>query len=162
MIRKLALLAVVPLLLACRNVNIEGLPLPPAQQPDAGTLRSAPMGFKSAPADAGAIRLSVAHDVTGALAGALGGGALMPVKLQLGPQPFLVDAGGLRDGDGFTVRVLDAAGEETVYERSYSFRASTVSAVAPGQADWTPDPGSYWAEMWVNGRLTDRRTFFVE
>ena len=153
------LLLVLPLVLACRNVEVN-LPIP-TRLPEPDTEAAAPKMY-GASAEQG-VRLSVAHDATGALSEAIGGGAIIPVKLQIGPQPFVVDAGGLREGDGFLIRIVDAGTSETVYERQYSFRTRTVGAVAPTQPDWMPEqPGEYFAEMYVNGRLTDRQPFVVD
>jgi hypothetical protein len=91
---------------------------------------------------------------------ALTAGLIAPVRMQIGPQPFVVESCNLKAGDKVRIAIREPGGEEPLHVREYSMAGGLVSTDG-GLDDWSPEPGGYEAELWVNGQLLDTRPFTV-
>ncbi|MCU0725932.1 MAG: hypothetical protein MUE73_09110 [Planctomycetes bacterium] len=153
------LLVIVVLASGCRNLpeNIPSLPMPAPTPPDAtATSRH----LTAAPGTGAAPEVILVPNRTRGPA-ALTAGLVAPVRMQIGPQPFVVESCNLKSGDRVRIAVRDAGGEEPVYVREYSLAGGLVSSgLTAGEC--TPAAGEYEAELWVNGQLLDSRPFRVQ
>ncbi len=84
-----------------------------------------------------------------------------PVRLQIGPQPFVVESCSLKPGDRVRLLIRAPGAEEATHLREYSWTGG-LSTVGEVPAEWAGDPGEYEAELWVNGVLRDQKPFVVD
>jgi hypothetical protein len=142
---------------ACETVGhqLPQLPPPPAPTPPGPVSMNAT--GQPAPMGPGAVTL-----IPGRTRGVttLSGNLIAPVRVQIGPQPFVVESCSMKPGDAVRIAIREPEGDAVLFTREYRLSGG-LSTVSSTEGEWTPPPGAYQAELWVNGTLLDSRPFTV-
>jgi hypothetical protein len=94
-------------------------------------------------------------------------GGPVPVRLQVGPRPIVLEASAIEPGDDLRVVVKDAETGEVVHEQPFTWTRATVTLATPSEDEdsperWVPEPGRYVVELWLRSRQVGRREIEVE